>query len=198
MTLFSISLTLFLIMNSIGHINDFLELIGHLNPNKWRRILIREMIIALILMIAFHYFGEILLRALNVQPFTVRIAGGVIMFLIAIRMIFPKSSPVANSLKLDEPFIVPLATPMIAGPSILASVMLYAHSEKTLYKVPLAIIIAWAFTVIILSFAPIIKRHLGNKALTAINRLMGLILTLMAVEMLLKGIQIFVMTQFGP
>ncbi len=192
MSLLSITLTLFLIMNSVGHINGFLYLVKELDHKRQQKIIIREMFIALVVMFAFHYVGEWLLLILDVQPSTARVAVGIILFLMAIKMVFPSGELDTESLEKDEPFIVPMAVPMIAGPSVLITIILYAHDESSPYLILLAILIAWAVSVVILAFSPVIRRIMGNKALLAVERLMGLILTLMAVEMLLKGIQLFI------
>lgn len=189
MSLFTTTISMFLIMNSVGHIIGYLELVEILDDRRRRYIIVREMFFALVLMMFFLFVGEFLLSALEIGPQTVSVAGGVILFLIAIRMIFPKSKvsiPVTDHV---EPFIFPIATPMIAGPSILTTIMVYSHQSQESGKVASAILIAWAFSISILLFAQKIKDIVGRRALIAIERLMGLLLTMMAVEMLLKGLK---------
>lgn len=187
----TLALTLFLIIDSVGNINGYLGLVEEITPRGRRRILIREMLVALVIMFIFHYFGEVLLTALELQPSTVQVAAGIILFLIAIKMVFPKGQRADHVLEKAVPFIVPIATPMIAGPSVLATIMIYAHDESSGFKLLLAILAAWGASVIVLSSAAFLKRSLGDKALLAIERLMGLVLTLMAVEMFLKGIRLY-------
>lgn len=189
MSLLTITVSMFLIMNSIGHIMGYLDLVGMLDERRRRKIIIREMLIALLLMLFFHFVGEFLLNALEIGSQTVSFAGGLILFLIAIRMIFPKSKTHIPKSDMQEPFIFPIATPMIAGPSILTTIMLYAFQDQDSYKVILAILIAWAFSITILFFAEKIKDIVGRRALIALERLMGLLLTMMAVEMLLQGVK---------
>lgn len=191
MSFLTLALTLFLIMDSVGNINGYLSLVEELKPRLRQRILIREMFVALVIMFIFHYFGEILLTALELQPSTVRVAAGIILFLIAIKMVFPPDQRLNPVLEKEEPFIVPIATPMIAGPSVLATIMIYAHEESYALTLMSAILVAWGASVIVLSCAGFLKRSLGDKALVAVERLMGLVLTLMAVEMLLKGIRLY-------
>ena len=188
MSLFSITLTMFLIMNSVGHIIAYLDLVESLNNRRRQIIIIREMLLALGIMLIFYYLGELFLLALEVNSQTVQLAGGLILFLIAIRMIFPKNKPLEIKNQ-PEPFIFPIATPMIAGPSILTTIMIYANQIQNSKIVLLSICIAWVFSITILFFAEQIKSLVGTKALSAIERLMGLILTMIAVEMLLQGIK---------
>lgn len=189
MSFFSITLSMFLIMNSVGHIMSYLDLVETLNERRRRLIVLREMFFALLIMLFFYFVGNILLAALEVNSQTVLIAGGIILFLIAIRMIFPHSKiPLPQHNKKEEPFIFPIATPMIAGPSILTTVMLYARQEILAGKVLWAMLIAWVLSISILFFAQGIKNIVGRRALIALERLMGLLLTMMAVEMLLQGL----------
>jgi multiple antibiotic resistance protein len=168
---------------------SYLDLVETLDKKKRKKIIIREMFFALLVMVFFHYLGGFLLSALEVSPQTISLAGGLILFLIAIRMIFPRSKvPIPVSEKV-EPFIFPIATPMIAGPSILTTIMLHVYQTQAGHRVMAAILIAWAFSITILFFAQEIKNMVGRRALIAVERLMGLLLTMMAVEMLLKGVR---------
>jgi multiple antibiotic resistance protein len=191
MSIFTTTIAMFLIMNSVGHIMAYLDLVETLHGRKRQQIIVREMIFALIIMLFFYFIGNLLLAALEVSPQTISLAGGLILFLIAIRMIFPQSKAPIAAIPEEkvEPFIFPIATPMIAGPSILTTIMLYSHQEQQGYKVITAILIAWAFSVTILFFAQNIKDLVGRRALIAVERLMGLLLTMMAVEMLLNGVR---------
>lgn len=187
MTLLSMTLSLFLIMNSVGHILGYLDLVGSLSRGKRTSIIIREMLFALLLMAFFIFIGDLLLDALDLNEQTIMIAGGLILFMIAIRMIFPsKKLPVAAP-NPEEPFFFPIATPMIAGPSCLTTIMLYAHEQNSSREVLIAVLIAWALSITVLLFAQPISDIVGKRAMAAVERLMGLLLTMMAVEMLLKG-----------
>jgi multiple antibiotic resistance protein len=188
MSLFTTTLSMFLIMNSVGHIMGYLDLVKTLDTKRRQWIIIREMLFALMIMLLFHFLGAFLLMALEVHAQTVFFAGGLILFLIAIRMIFPPHNKTAYVIEHQEPFIFPIATPMIAGPSILTTIMLYSYQEDG-QKVMAAILIAWAFSITVLFFAHNIKEIVGRRALIAVERLMGLLLTMMAVEMLLKGLK---------
>ena len=192
MSLVNITIILFVIMNSFGHITKLNSLLQGIDSSKRRTILLREMFIALIIMIVFNFLGDFLMLWLGVNQATVQIAGGVILFLIALRMVFPIGSSTFIPINIDNPFIIPIATPMIAGPSILATIMIFTHENKLQFWILLAIIIAWFLSSIILFAAQHIEKVLGHKILVAFERLMGLVLTLLAVESLLKGIKIFI------
>lgn len=187
MSFFTTTLSMFLIMNSVGHIMGYLDLVQTLDTKRRQAIIIREMFFALVIMLVFNFLGRFLLMALEVHSQTVFLAGGLITFLIAIRMIFPQTkAPIPH--EHVEPFIFPIAVPMVAGPSILTTIMLYSFEDEASTKVIWAILIAWTISITILFFAQNIKDIVGKRALIAVERLMGLLLTMMAVEMLLKGL----------
>ena len=127
MLVFSMAITFLLIMNSAGHILAYHDLLENIEKKRRKFIIMREMTIALGVMIAFHYFGEFLLGALHVETATLHIAGGIILFLISIKMIFPPTKKPYQFVEgVEEPFVVPFAIPMVAGPSVLVTIMIYA------------------------------------------------------------------------
>lgn len=188
----SISFSLFLLMDSLGNIPLFISILRHYPPHKQRKIILRELLIALAIILLFCALGEFLLSVLNVKPYAIQISGGIILFLIALKMIFPQPG---NSLEKEdlskEPFIVPLATPLVAGPAVLAAVMIYSKNEH-FFIATSAVIIAWAMTTIVLMASSYLQKILGRRGLTACERLMGLILTLLAVQMFLQGMADFI------
>lgn len=188
--IFSLSFTLFLLMDSLGNVPLFMAILKNFNAKKQRKIIIRELVIALLIIVVFGVIGDLLLSFLNVKQYTILIAGGIILFLIALKMIFPQAdAPVEKSD--SEPFIVPLAMPLVAGPAVLAAVMLYSKQESSFVTIS-SIIIAWIFTTAILVASSQLQKILGQRGLTALERLMGLILTLLAVQMFLQGIASYV------
>ncbi len=197
MQIFSLAFTLFLLMDSVGNIPIFLSVLKDQDKKKKGKIIFRELLIALGIILVFSLIGNHFLNFLDIRHYTVEIAGGIILFLIALKMIFPTgiADPDGkNKLLLKDPFIVPLATPLIAGPAVLAAVMLYAHHEVS-YSVAIpAIIIAWVFTAIILLASSFLQKVLGFRGLIACERLMGLILTLISIQMFLRGIHGFSIT----
>jgi multiple antibiotic resistance protein len=150
----------------------------------------RELFIALGVIIFFNFLGNYILLLLKVSTQTIMIAGGLILFMIAIRMIFPKGQDSQKLSQDGEPFIVPLAIPFVAGPSVLAAVMIYSSQESHLTMIG-AIISSWIATFLILIASPTLKKILGSKGISACERLMGLLLTLVAVQMFLEGIASF-------
>lgn len=191
MTFFGIAFALFLMMDPIGNIPLFLQSLRHFKPSRQRFILVREMVIALALIIAFQYGGEALLQLLHIGSDALYISGGIILFLVAVQMVFHKPAPSGEKKPLYEPLIVPLAVPYVAGPAILAEVMIFAVKEPSNLKITLAIIAAWIPSAIILYFSSFLLRILGEKGVLALEKLMGLILTLMATQMVLSGLRIF-------
>ncbi|MGP2451004.1 YhgN family NAAT transporter [Pantoea stewartii subsp. indologenes] len=189
----SATILLLLIMDPLGNLPIFMSVLKHLEPKRRRVVLIREMLIALIIMLLFLFTGERILAFLNLRTETVSISGGVILFLIAIKMIFP--SPESSSTGLsagEEPFLVPLAIPLVAGPSLLATLMLLSHQyPNQMSHLVGALLIAWGVTVMILLLSGLFLRLLGDKGVNALERLMGLILIMLATQMFLDGIRVY-------
>lgn len=198
MSLFSVALVLFLIMDPIGNISPCLSMVKEIDPKKLKWIVMREMAIALAVMLGFNYLGEYIFNFLDFSETTVRITSGVILFLIAIKILFTSTDSMRANLPKGEPFIFPLAIPLIAGPALLATIMLYAHLEPLQSVMILAILIAWFSSGLILFFAAPIKRVLGENGLMAFERLIGMVLVLIAVQRLLEGILLFWTTQPNP
>ncbi|CAG8999159.1 MAG: hypothetical protein CENE_01128 [Candidatus Celerinatantimonas neptuna] len=189
MSILSATLMLFLIMDPLGNTPVFMSIMKHIDPKRQRKILIRELFFALLVMMAFLWAGEQILGFLNLKQESVSIAGGIILFLIALKMIFPGEGGVAGLAAGDEPFLVPMAIPMIAGPSILATLMLMAHQDPhKMGQLSLALILAWGATSAILICSASLTRFLGERGLTAIERLMGMLLIMLSVQMFLDGI----------
>ena len=189
MTILSAALLLFLILDPLGNIPVFLSLLKGLPPARQRRVLARELLIALGVLMLFLWGGQYLLDVMHLRQESVSIAGGIILFLIGLRMIFPPRDGIMGEMPEGEPFIVPIAIPMIAGPSGMAAVMLLGSQEPgRMGEWSLALVIAWAATAAILFLAPSLQKLLGNRVLTAIERLMGMVIVAISVQMLLDGI----------
>ncbi|KFZ35961.1 membrane protein [Shewanella mangrovi] len=189
MDILSAAVMLFLIMDPLGNLPVFASILRHIDPKKRRKVLIRELIFALIIMLMFLYAGEAILNFLSLRSESVSIAGGIILFLIALKMIFPQPGGIAGLPAGEEPFIVPMAIPLMAGPSILAALILLAHTgPNRMFEWTLALISAWAVSSFILMFYKAFNRILGDKGLTAVERLMGMVLVMISVQMLLDGV----------
>lgn len=192
MTIAAAALLLFLILDPLGNIPVFLSLLKDLPPSRQRRVLARELLIALGVLMLFLWGGKYLLELMHLRQESVSIAGGIILFLIGLRMIFPPRDGIMGEMPEGEPFIVPIAIPMIAGPSGMAAVMLLGSQEPgRMADWMLALVLAWAATAAILFLAPTLQRLLGNRVLTALERLMGMVIVAISVQMLLDGIVAF-------
>ncbi|QCI18972.1 YhgN family NAAT transporter [Buchnera aphidicola] len=185
----STTILLILIMDPLGNLPVFMTILKNLNAKRRRIVVIREMIIALIVMLLFLFLGEKILNILNLKTETVSISGGIILFLIAIKMIFPSEDNNGISSN-EEPFLVPLAIPLVAGPSLLATLMLLSHQylHHMSYLVG-SLLIAWCFTIIVLLLSGFFLKLFGSKGVNALERLMGLILIMLATQMFLDGIR---------
>lgn len=189
MSLLSAAVLLFFVMDPLGNVPLFLTALKDVPPARQRLVIVRELLIALLVLILFLFLGRFVLGVLHVSPQALTIAGGVILMLIALRMIFPSPETSLKEQVHEEPFVVPLAIPYTAGPSTMATELLFMSREPERWPVWLgAVCIAWLASAVILYFSGNLRRVLGDRGLTAIERLMGMLLVTVAVEMLLSGI----------
>ncbi|SHF46107.1 YhgN family NAAT transporter [Vibrio gazogenes] len=193
MEIISVATMMFLIMDPLGNLPIVLAILKHLDPKRRRIVLIRELCFALLILMIFLFAGKNILGFLKVAPETLSISGGVILFIIAIKMIFPSAGSITGLAAGEEPFIVPMAVPMIAGPSLIASLLVFStQSPNDLPELALAVFLAWSGTSIILMFYDFFHRILGEKGLRAAERLMGLLLVMVSTQMFLDGIKSYV------
>lgn len=191
-SILSAAILLFFLMDPLGNIPVMLSVLKGLAPKRQRFIIFREVLIALVILVIFLFSGEALLSFLQLQQESVTIAGGLILLIIGLRMIFPRRGGImGDTSENEEPFIVPIAIPMIAGPSVLAMLILLTKNEPDLtINWFFALLIAWTLSSLILLSAPLLYRILKERGLKAIERLMGMILVMMAVQMLLNGLKV--------
>jgi len=190
MDLLSATLTLILIMDPLGNIPMFLSILNKIpDENRRRKILIRELLLALLVLLIFLFLGRHLLQWLNLQPQSLRIGGGIVLFLIAIKMIFPPpSGDIMGQFPEGEPLLVPLAVPLLTGPSTLAMlILLSSNAPEKWMSWLLAVILAWLLTSVVMICSGSLLRLLGEKGLVAVERLMGMVLVTLSVQMLLDG-----------
>ena len=193
LSLSSAIVVLLLVVDPIGNIPIAVTLLRRVDPARRTRVVARECAIALAVLLVFVFAGEALLRLFGLTGTSLNIAGGVILFLIAIKMVFRSGGEIFGQLPEGEPFIVPLAIPSIAGPTAIATVVVLASSAPLRWpEWTIAVFVAVAVSFVVLAFADRIARALGERTLAALERLMGLVLTAIAVEMLLRGIEAFV------
>ena len=194
MTIISAALLLFFVMDPLGNLPLFPLALKHVEESRHSRIIIRELLIALAVLILFLFSGAYLLRLLHISDPALSIAGGIILFLIAIRMVFPSPETPLKEQDLGEPFVVPLAIPYVAGPSTLATEILLMSREPGKWPQWLAaLLLAWLAASIILFSASKLRRYIGQRALVAVERLMGMVLITVAVQMLMTGVAQFIM-----
>lgn len=192
MSVFQLALTFFIVSNPIGNTPAILALLKNYNFKDQRRILIREGIFSFLIAIFFQYFGEMFLGLLRIQDYSMSLCGGTLLFILALEMIFPKSNQGTEATLKQEPFIVPIATPLISGAGVLSMIMLFAKQEGDNFKMSLAIVIAWAGVVGVLGLAPYLQKMIGKRGLLALEQLMGMLLAIMAAGILVKGVQLFI------
>ena len=184
---------LVLVADPLGNIPVFVVLLRNVEPARRVRVIVRECVIATAVLVAFMLFGSDILSLLGLSDRSLNIAGGVILLLIALRMVFREDENIFVGLPAGEPFIVPLAIPSIAGPAAIATViLLVSRAPHRMLEWSIAIALAMAVSLLVLLFAERISRLVGARGLYAFERLMGLILSAVAVEMLLRGIEGFV------
>jgi len=194
-TTLSAGIMLFLILDPLGNIPIFLSLLKNVAPQRRRYVLIRELVIALVTLFAILFCGSTVLKLMQLRIESVSIAGGIVLFLIGVKMIFPPrdgnmfGDPAAGV----EPFIVPMAIPGVAGPSAMAALMLMTNSQPgRTADWSMALFAAWLATALILLSSTVLFRILGNSVLTALERLMGMLLVALSVQMFLDGIVLYI------
>lgn len=194
MTIASAAFLLFLVMDPLGNIPLLLVLMDRVERRRQVIVLVRESLIALAALIVFQFAGRSILGLLGISEPALGLAGGVVLFLIAIRMIFPRKSGEAmfGATPDGEPFVVPIAIPLIAGPSAMATVILLASQvdqKLQTYELSVAVIAAWVVSTLLLVSSLVLRRFIRPRGLVAMERLMGMVLMTVAVQMLLDGIR---------
>ena len=196
-TFVSATILLFLITDPVGNIPLFANALKHVSPERRPKVIVREVLIAFFLLLSFMFVGEGFLRVMNLSAISLQMGGGVILFLIALHMIFPNQQQ-DLMLERGEPLIVPLAVPALAGPSALATVLLLVSQapEKRLDWIA-ALIVTMSLSALILVLAQRIQRWVGDRVIEALERLMGLVLVAVSIEMLLRGVRAFIEPLIG-
>lgn len=191
----SSALLLFLIMDPLGNIPMFLSTLRDVEPRRRTRIVLRELLIALAVLLVFLFLGRHLLDLMHISEPALTVAGGIVLFLIALKMVFPSGKAHAEEPQ-GEPFIVPLAIPFVAGPSALAAVLLLGSGDPSAWPSWVgAVLLAWACAGAILLAGSRLARVLGERGLVAMERLMGMILVALSVEMFLSGVSAYLEAQ---
>ena len=186
---------LLLVTDPFGNVPLFISTLAHVKPERRSRVVVRECLIAFFLLLIFMFGGRYFLEALQLTSTSLRIGGGVILFLIALKMVFPSADGIFGPMPEygGEPLIVPLAIPALAGPSALVTVLLFSTSHRmSMWLYVIALMMVASVWLIVLLSAERLLKALGPAVITAFERLMGLILTALAIEMLLAGITTYI------
>jgi MarC family membrane protein len=190
MTIVSAAFLLFLVMDPLGNIPFFLSALARVEPTRRGWVVARELVIAYVVLVVFLFAGSPMLKLMHITEPALTIAGGVILFLISLRMVFPSPHTAMQEDIDGEPFIVPLAIPYVAGPSALATVVLMVSQKADQWPSWLAAVtLAWAVSAAIIAGGSALSRVLGQKGLVAMERLMGMVLVAVAVQMFLNGVK---------
>ncbi|USN50310.1 MAG: MarC family protein [Myxococcales bacterium] len=186
------ALQLFLVLDPIGNTGIVATLISNFSKGRQKVILYREVSFALIILLIFYFSGTYLLAALNVSHAAVTVTGGIIFLFFSISLLFPGSSMVNLQNLEEEPFLVPIAMPLVVGPSSIATVILIAHEQEQFWLYSLsAVLLAWLFTAIIILLGPFLLSKVGKTGMHVAERVIGMVCALIAVKMLLRGIKLF-------
>ena len=185
----SATILLLLITDPLGNIPIFANSLRAVPPERRTRVILREVSIAFGLLLAFMFMGQSFLKAMSLSDVSLQIGGALVLFLIALRMIFPpahQDTPEVDS----EPLIVPLAIPALAGPSAMATVLLLvSQAPDRRMEWVAALTVTMAVCAVVLLLAERLQRLVGLRVVSAFERLMGLILVSISVEMLIRGLK---------
>lgn len=193
-TALSIALIFFLVANPIGNSPTILALVRHYDFDRQKKIVFREAIISFIIALFFQFFGELFLGALKISDFALSLTGGIVLFMISLQMIFHKPENANESTLKQEPFIVPIATPLISGPGLMTMIMVTSREEQNNFKITLAIFIAWIGVTAVLTSAPYLQKLIGKRGMEGLEQIMGMILGLISMGMIVNGAKLFVKT----
>ena len=190
----AVAVTLFFVMDPLGNIPTFNAILSRFDTARRARIVARELVFALVILLVFLFAGQRVMGFLGLSQPSLSLAGGILLFVIAIRMIFPRAGGAEEDVE-EDPFIVPLAMPMVAGPSAIAILLLLSSSQpERIWEWCAALVLAWAVAFAILAVSPWLMKVLGDRGVRALERLMGMLLILLAIQMFLNGLTEFVRT----
>ncbi len=192
MSLFTITLVLFLIMDPFGNIAPINKMMRAVDPKRQNWVIFREMLIALGFILFFALLGEVLFNFLEVNDITVSISAGMILFLASVQILFPSLNSLRLRVPEEEPYITPLAIPLIAGPALLATTMLYSKLQHNNLVMLGAVLISWTLALIVTISSRRIHRLIGNNGVLGIEKLIGMVLVLLATQRFIDGIKLFI------
>lgn len=189
----STAIVLTFILDPFGNVPLLLTILKEFDKKKHRKIIIREMLFGLVILLLFLFAGKSFLNLFHLETNSVQIAGGVIFLIIAIKLIFPNADGKNIFASQGEPFIVPIAMPMVAGPSALATLLVMSNQNPdNIMGLTASLLIAWTITAVTFLLSPLLFKVLRKKGLIALEKLMGMLLLMMAVQMILDGFRVYV------
>jgi multiple antibiotic resistance protein len=186
-----LAIIFFIVTNPIGNCPTIIALVKDYSIKQQQKILFRESMFSMILAIFFLFLGEVFLTSLQIQNYALTISGGILLFVVALKMIF--SDRLENRIEQvkQAPFIVPIATPLLSGAGLLTMIMLYSKEEANDLKIFFAILLAWIGVTAVLITAPYLQVFLGKRGLAALEQLMGMLLAMIAIQMIVQGSGLF-------
>jgi multiple antibiotic resistance protein len=191
LSILSLALIFFIITNPIGNSPTIIAIIKDHTIKAQQRILLRESIFSFLIAVFFLFLGDRLEKNLCIHGYALSISGGILLMILAFNMIFSEFNEGPSVIPKQDPFIVPIATPLLSGGGLLTMIMLYAKEEENNLKLLVALVIAWIGITIVLVTAPYLQIILGRRGLAALEQLMGMILSLIAMDMIVKGTSTF-------
>jgi multiple antibiotic resistance protein len=191
-SLIQLAMIFFIVTNPIGNSPTIIALIKNHSIRDQQKILLRESLFSMLLAIFFLFLGETFLKCLKIENYGLTTSGGILLFLVSLKMIFSDRSEEQSSKPKIEPFIVPIATPLLSGAGLLTMIMLYAKQEQNDWKIFFAILLAWLGVTAVLVSAPYLQIFLGKRGLAALEQLMGMLLAMIAMEMIVQGASLLV------
>ncbi len=192
MSVIQLAIIFFIVTNPIGNSPTIIALIKNYTIKEQQRILFREAIFSMLLAIFFLFLGETFLKCLKIENYGLTTSGGILLFLVALKMIFSNEREERASSSQVDPFIVPIATPLLSGAGLLTMIMLYAKQEGSDLKILFAILLAWVGITLVLVTAPYLQIFFGKRGLAALEQLMGMLLAMIAMEMIVQGSSLFI------
>lgn len=192
MAILKLAMTFFIITNPIGNSPAIIALIKGHPIREQQKILLREAGFALLLAIFFLFLGEIFLQWLNIQMYALRISGGIILFIVALKMIFSCHHHAKSDKPKNDPFIVPIATPLLSGAGLLTMIMLYSKEQESQLFLLMAVLLAWVGVTAVLVIAPYMQILFGERGLAATEQLMGMFLAMLGIDMIVHGCCLFI------
>jgi multiple antibiotic resistance protein len=190
-SIIQLAMIFFIVTNPIGNSPTIIALIKDHTIREQQKILFRESMFSMILAIFFLFLGETFLKNLHIQNYALTTSGGILLFIVALKMIFSVRGETKIEGPKQDPFIVPIATPLLSGAGLLTMIMLYSKQEANDTKILFAILLAWIGVTIVLVTAPYLQIFLGKRGLSALEQLMGMLLAMIAMEMIVQGTSLF-------